>query len=789
MTDDERLAAALSALHGGDGRPAQQWLAECFRDSRPDGSPGLAEEQLERLARLEGEIQWGNDWSAEKDAELRALFPAAIAATGLRRHAPAVFALYLRHICEVAWELTSDHSTMNRVIGLASEVWAEQAPALGLVEAEQAEADACYGLLGFLGEEFAVESALFTGALDVIEQAVLHGHDRVVAVSAAAAAAASQGEGTSVVGVAVAEEAHRELVYFNCVRTAILATRDYLARRTATVAPAIAEIEAALAGPELVGIDASEIRSYLTALEELEAAADRDWLRVDEGRLIVLYPFGLRSPRSDTSQRVVEEAVEHGADWALGGLDVESASRLELSDAWQGFDSLGRGYGGAQLLLPDLELRTSGGRVQRIAASVQLSQLGNHMVRFELPLAAAGPSEIAELATAANPIYGDLAEMGGALVLVRADEAEGAPTRWSRLSDAAQAIIADVAEHYRKGTRSALSVSKRPGMFSVIAVVDRATAFAGIGDPAGRPVEDARALPGLFGAQPLLHPVPAETTSFADWASYDLDAVLHQRLLTLNQELLVSNANTVLLASFRSPSYRIGTVLSYLEFAHSLQGMYAGWQEEVAQHAQAIAQQLDDVDRLLAVDVRESAGQKEADELREVLVRIEHAELALQRFVQSNQAMALFIESPALVTSTPLRVDLDAALATSDYRELQAAFDHAKNEVLGNRLQQLLELCQRRIAEQVEAERVRQTASARRLLEAVGIGIAIIGLSGVVSILQAGYSIQGEGSLLLVGVLIGLAGLFALLSWWTTREVIRQAERRRRRRRRREAGG
>ncbi len=267
---------------------------------------------------------------------------------------------------------------------------------------------------------------------------------------------------------------------------------------------------------------------------------------------------------------------------------------------------------------------------------------------------------------------------------------------------------------------------------------------------------------------------------------YDLDAVRTWPLLHLNSELLASNSNVTLLASFDSPDYAVREVESYIGFAHSLHGMYQGWQDTIRSHVETVAQLLR---RAVAVvpeaDAAGSGGTDEVSHRRaraiaelDGLVRdIERAELALQAFVQSSDAIMLFIDSPAIVTAPPLRTDLDTILASNGYSRLRDGFTHAVRDVLGTRLQPLLEVVHRRMEQtyaaesaRLERERLEAESAANqrtdRVFDVLGIVFTVIGFSGLASVLQAGHPDWDGGVAwwLVVAILVLAGGSGVLLS-------------------------
>jgi hypothetical protein len=282
------------------------------------------------------------------------------------------------------------------------------------------------------------------------------------------------------------------------------------------------------------------------------------------------------------------------------------------------------------------------------------------------------------------------------------------------------------------------------------------------------PLASAREFSGLWGAQPLLHPLPAGASGVADWAMYDVEGVHRFELLHLNDEILAANSNVTLLASFRSPDYAVSEIESFIAFAHSMHGMYESWQSRVRDHAERISGLLTEVERLLTdVDAVSSgndyvAQQEVTDRLGDLVRVIERAELELQAFVQSKQAIMLFVESPAIVSSPALRVDLDTVLESNRYRLLREGFERAVRDVLGSRLQPLLDVCHRRIErilDDRQTMRDRRTESVERVL---GIILAVIGISGMASLLQEGFGLRGEITwwfivvILVVAVAIGV---------------------------------
>ncbi|NHB85282.1 hypothetical protein G7085_13300 [Tessaracoccus sp. HDW20] len=432
----------------------------------------------------------------------------------------------------------------------------------------------------------------------------------------------------------------------------------------------------------------------------------REWLQVDAGRIRIVYPFGIRLRGDDDPIALVEELKTraHGMRLSgapIGGLPiVEARSRLDLSDVWQGTDNFGRGYRGATIQLGDLVLTgDDGARLETVRPRIQLSQLGNHSIVFELDLLDVPAHRIAEALHLASPVFGDLREIDDVLRMQGPDGCPWqGPRGGRRRAGRAEGLLDEI-----PGGFSEADLATRDGSFGIIVTVIAASA---VGPDGARRLGDTHGLLDLWGVQPLLHPLPSGVASVADWALHDLDSVETWPLLHLNGELLASSSNMTLLASFTSPDYAVSEMESYIEFAHSLHGMYKGWQDGVRYYAERIAGLLRGAEAALAeADELDRGGEDPLSGRRaavierlDLLVRdVERTELSLQAFVQSNEAIMLFVESPDIVASPPLRADLDTILTSNGYPRLRSGFTRAVRDVLGTRLRPLLDVVHRRM--------------------------------------------------------------------------------------------
>ncbi|MGB3732767.1 hypothetical protein [Microbacterium sp.] len=750
-TDEEY--ANIFALANEDAEDARAWLSAAFIAQRGEGSEyALTSEQQEDIREVLSLDWWqsavadgADDGHAAHGIRLGNLLPAAVRAASAFPLGGVVLAMYLRNLVNEAWELNWDHSLIRAAVNAAVDTADSLAP-------DGAEAVA-WDLLRFMNQEFDVETALLTGDLRAVVLVTAEAVARIAAVRQSA-------------GDLPAHPGRRRLIaetrfehrYYRAIHDIAVATSDLLTRRSTPADVDLARITTLIDRGGFRPNDASELRGHLASLQAVHDAAAQPWLHVDEGRMRIVYGFGILRPGADElsadhdAVRLLADAGEKRG--RLGPLRVAKVlRRLTLSDVWQGSDSLGRRYRGSTFQLEDMLLAVPGTDAEplRIRTRVQLSELGNHAVLFDVDLVDAPAFEVARIVNLATPVFGDLTEIPQALHL----HPRAAPgTHLSRLSDVTAAILDDLRVLLQPGLdpsgdahdAPADPISARSGSFGVHVTIERASR-----DVTGvrTSLLSAREIAGLWGAQPLLHPLPAGASGVADWAMYDVDAVHRFELLHLNDELLAANSNVTLLASFRSPDYAVSEIESFLTFAHSMHGMYESWQVRVRDHAERISELLTDVERQLAAADASNADddyatQREVtDQLGELIRVIERAELELQSFVQSKHAIMLFIEAPAIVSSPALRVDLDTVLASNRYDLLREGFERAVRDVLGSRLQPLLDVCHRRlgrILDDRQAERERRTERVERVL---GVILAVIGISGIASLLQEGLGLRG----------------------------------------------
>lgn len=658
---------------------------------------------------------------------------------------PALLLLYILLEVEEAWEVSYHYRPLWDTLRGAQDALRDRLP--GLAERDRAAAGAVLALMESLDAQILTENALMCGRLascaDAAELAVEKG--REAADLALRAAIGLPELSTWLVAVArrycllheaVARAARAMVAFFD--------TGAPLDDAIATVA----EAERAMAGHR----SRSELRAHRASLITLNQHKDAEWLRIDHGSVVFIYPFAVRGL---TPEQVVAAASGDAAGWRLAGatpLDVHDA--LDLDDIWDGSDPLGRGYDGTFLELPDVTICSIDGvELGTVTAQIRFSGLGNHHVRFQAELVESSPMDIHAMLMRAAP------EHGVARVGFRAAEPDG--QAWPRLSDFAMQLVDDVSVALQ-GSAEGIPVRSvaRPGMFQVVISVNAASKALGPAGGSGRSevltVEEFNA---AVGAQVLTSPVASDIGSLAEWIRYPLHDAAQVDAMGLTTDWTVRTCNTVLLVAPGTPEWVTRTRGSIAEFVASLDGLFAGWSHELASHYTRAKEFQRRVAEAGVVDDLPAAA------LGDLSSQLDEERLRLNNFaVEARSTMAL-IRSPSLVSSPVCAAMLGLLLDRSGYQarveEIVLKIEEVAHEQLGLTIEKL---SQQR-ADRESREEVRTERQQRAKLDTMLAVIAAVGVSGLGQILQAGYDIQAAGALTIIMVIVILAVLVGGWFW------------------------
>ncbi|MDG4833095.1 hypothetical protein O7627_27870 [Solwaraspora sp. WMMD1047] len=837
------ISDLIGALDDGDERPLRQWLAD--RLIAPAGP--LDEQHLRRIDGLPL-------WNAEENrltgqAPVLESVQRLLATAATVPDAAPLFVLYLKHWCDEAWESAWYVEPVLNVMRHAGRCWAGLAGSAKPADPELT--GLAVRLLEVLDGEMATFNAGSCGSLAEWGRLASRTAELASALEADAAAFTE-----TPVGAAIAGQAGDDAAYYRALAGGAYAVHRHFAGPPAdpaaddgaasdgaasdgAVGGSAAELARAVAALRAAeerlpdGVARSELRAHRYNVEALAAAADRPWLRLDHGKVVYLYPFGLYADTSgdrdngvpdtrdldavpDFAEQMVDAACRTAHRWTVAGWRIADqphlvVEELLLDDIWKGDDPLGRQYSGMAVALPDLtttDVDRPGAAPATIRAELRLSRLGNHYLRLECELSEATPPEVYAAMLRAAPEFGDLVQLG--TPLRPADDPAGSDRAWRRLSDFATEVIGDAAGQLATHSGLEVRASVRPGMYHVLVSVDRgALVPTDGGDPV--PTATAYDAAGAIGAQQLCHPVRHGFSSLAEWLRYPVQpgTLPVVDVPEFAGDLLLRTCNTTLVVTPGTPDYMLGTIEETAEFVASLDGMFAGWQDQVAEYYSDVKRHLA---RMVArleqgesppdpADLASAAYERDTRELVEMQGRLEAQQLRLHQFVMASRLSLMFVTSPALVTSPVVRTTIDKLLEAAKFDALRRDFEGMIDQVLGDRIGTLVDASVRRQQERNdamaralreeaarEADRVRREEehqarlraereriadqqreirerSNRRRNDVLLGGIAAVGLSGVMQIVQAGYSLENlAAALLAVLVLVAAIGFSWVLA-------------------------
>lgn len=711
---------------------------------------GVDEGMRSRLRELIEGVWWSGGDGEGNRTEVTAMLRTVIPALSGTAAEPAL-ALYVRSVCDAAWDLTWDHRPILGVLDIAEKEWLDHPPDAG------SEASSAVCALLALREDLALESACSTGDLRTTAQVAARAFTTL-----SQAVRGPLAPEDSPVHAHVTELLSHRAAYARAIHVAARASADYLDGDSDDLEEAQGGLRAAETTFSDDHAARSELRSHRVAVERLMDARDEDWLRVDEGSVVCVFPFGLR--HSDQA-RIVSVVKDHGADWALGGepLANNPTGLLLVDDLWRGDDPLNRRYEGTQLDLPAVHLLGRTGQEVTGRVSITISQLGNHYLRVELPLEDALPHSVGALVWLAAPEYGDLHEVDQRIAFEgAAPEARG----WARLSDLAQTLLHDLVGELAKSGLPGAGLSFRPGMYHVVTTVREASILPCGNADLARELTSADGIPALFGSQPICHPIPAGVGSIAFWARYSAPLGTLVDSAALTDEYVLVSQNHTLLASFSSPDYMVSTVGQAAEFAASIDGMFAAWQDELSDFYLGLTPHL----RLLET--------QPDNNLEDVLGDLEQRQLRLRQFLTSARVTLLFVSSPALVTSPVMRDTITQLLDLRHAWTRRADFTDVAGQALADRVTDLIETWLRR-RDEVRLRREEQHARSNQLrIDTMLAVLAGIGISGVLAMLQTGFAVQQWGSVLLVVLVLVVAAVVGYASFrWSHHSASKAAPR------------
>lgn len=693
----------LAALSDGDPLPLRSWLMQ--REVNAEKLRELPRWNAVPLQRGVPSARRPPDKSGEVASAMSSEMPKVHQAPG----GTALMLLYLMHEVEEAWEVSYHFGPLWDTLRGARDYLLR--PGRLAPGREPDAVQAVLAVMDCLEHRISAENAMTTCRPDIQAQEC---EEAVSRAREAAALGASLSSTYPEISAFVGQAAREAELYCDAVARAARGATAFF-RHGAPLDDVIND----LAGAESSEIFSdnicrSELRAHRFSLMGLHARSADPWLRVDHGNLVYMYPFSLRGL---DAHQVVEEVGEHAGDWRLvGARPLTVHAPLDLDDVWDGSDSRGRRYEGASVHLPDVLVRgLDGALLGRAGVQVRFSQLGNHYVRFVSEIVEKSAPEMYAMLFRAAPEHG--------AVRIAFEGAGGGS--WPRLADLAVQLVEDCGREMQRGVpAAAIRAVARPGTYQVVLSVNAASTSAG---PSGagprREVRSTRELFAAAGVEVLANPVASQMGSLADWVRRPVtpgDATVAR---AAHDELVVRTPNTTLLAALGTAEFMNGTRRSLAEFAASLDGLFAGWSDELAGHyerVQALHQ------RSLALTRNGAAG---AGELAELSKGLDDEKVRLDEFAVHARSIISLIQSPSLVSSPVDAEELRFFLRHSHFQqrveELTSQIDEVANEQLGATI------------DKMAAQRVDQQRAKLEVFLAV---IAAAGVSGLIQVLQAGFT-------------------------------------------------
>jgi hypothetical protein len=397
-------------------------------------------------------------------------------------------------------------------------------------------------------------------------------------------------------------------------------------------------------------------------------------------------------------------------------------------------------------------------------------------VRFETEIADASPSGLhAELFRAA-PEHGQVVVSFGD----GASSGDGEPfgdgrrEHWPRLADLAVRLTEDLERRLRANPQTAgARAVARQGMFQSVLTVDAASTAPGPAGPAGtgrrREVRTAGELLEAVGAQLLTNPTPSILGSAGEWVRHATDNELCRSTTGLAGIRTLRTVNTTVLVALSVAGFVVDTMRSLAEFAASLDGLFAGWSLELADHYNRAR------DIRLRVDAAGRDVDGDGQALTALARELEAEKLRLDDLAVRARSTTTLVASSSLVASPGAAESLRLLLEMSHFPRSVREFEVQIEQVAHERLDITIEKLARRREEQQARDR-REAERAEELRERVQQAklevflavIAAAGMSGLVQVLQAGF-FEGRAAALWAGVsvagILGIGIALGLVFW------------------------
>lgn len=657
---------------------------------------------------LQSELDPGGEWDIEEAylARATAVFEAA-ARRAQRGVSRALLCLWVHHSSVRAWNHTYrvDLLTkcMDRFAATVRELW-------GLDSAPDPTVELALRLCELVQEEILLEDRLKTGSrlrytesLDTVIGSctgVLHD------------AATMPGPVAAYIGdeVAVRHQYHLALREANRALTAKSAgqRKKYEFRK---------ELRRLVNRWPFSSVELSKLNAHRQALERLQEAQDekRPWMRVDEGRIVYLFPFGVTGlDYGQITSRLrwaFEQPPEDGEE--RPGMVRPTAIIDHFTyhaDIWEPRLERGKRFDGTELILGKVRLRVDEETTEELNAAIRFSPMGVHCLRLERTVEDLYPSEL-------HAAMFRAAREHGAIEV----DCEQSGRTWDRLARFARdLLLTQLPEQLSYGAEDEESKDDAPlcihrGRSHVLVRVLRASERQREFEPhigeVDRPmVQDGHRLLSLVGASVLLHAAPDAKESLWDWIRLADDhskQIWNQR----NQgDLLISTENTTVIAALDAPNFISGDLEAIAEFTACLSGTLAAWNFQLDSYRAGVTE--------LIAAYNTPGADRGAQ-----LAAMKAARTRMLGFENETRQVISLLHSPTLLRSPSNAAALRRLLAVSGIDEQIETFEARLNEVMADQSEATLQRW-----EGDRQQRVRDSATA---------AVSALSICAAISIWQA----------------------------------------------------
>lgn len=483
-------------------------------------------------------------------------------------------------------------------------------------------------------------------------------------------------------------------------------------------------------------VELSKLNAHRQALERLQEAQDKKqpWMRVDEGRIVYLFPFGVTGIDYEAIASRLKGAYERQEEDRCP--PVRPTAVIDHftyhADIWEPRLEKGMRFDGLEVLLPKVRLRVDEEAVEELSASIRFSPMGVNCLRLERTMEDVYPSELHAAMFRAAREHGTI-EVA----------CEGTGRTWDRLSRFASDVVQRQLLEQLQDPEDEAPVTIQRGRSHVLVRVLRASERRREFEPhiggMDRPmVQDGRRLLTLVGASVLLHAAPDAKESLWDWVRLSDDhskRVWNQR----NQgDLLISTENTTVIAALDAPNFISGDLEAVAEFTACLSGTLAAWNHQLSRYRESVT-------GFIAAYNRPGADRSAQ------LEAMKDARSRMLGFESETRQVVSLLHSPYLLRSPSNAAALRRLLAVSGVDEQLETFETRLNEVMADQSEATLQRW-----EGDRQQRVRDSATA---------AVSALSVCAAISIWQAAKVWSPVGWSVLAAVVVFWAVAYVSHRW------------------------